>query len=100
MTVRFLTSVLVLAIAFEVRAADPVEVQSVVLRLIAEAEVPAQEAGVLTSVAVHEGQRVKKGELLAQIDDQVAQMAEKSAKLAYDVARAKATNDVDLRYAR
>src|SRR5262245_21650998 len=94
-----------LSIARESRAAEvvegaPLEVQSVVLRLISEAEVPAQEAGVLTAVAVHEGQRVKKGELLAQIDDQVAQMAAKSAKLAFDVAKSKATNDVDLRYAR
>ena len=34
-----------------------IDVQSVVLRLLEEAEVPAQEAGVITSVAVREGQR-------------------------------------------
>jgi macrolide-specific efflux system membrane fusion protein len=67
--------------------------------LISEAAVPAQEAGVITAVAVREGQHVKQGEVLAQIDDQVAQMAERSAKLAYDGAHEKASNDVDIRYA-
>jgi RND family efflux transporter MFP subunit len=79
--------------------APPVEIQSVVLRLISEAAVPAQEAGVITSVAVHEGQRVKQGELLAQIDDQVAEMAARSAKLAFDAAHEKASSDVEIRYA-
>src|SRR3954464_14144176 len=77
-----------------------IEIQSVVLRLMAEAEVPAQEAGVITGVAVVEGQRVKQGELLAQIDDQVAKLAAEATKAKYDIARAKATNDVRLRYAQ
>ncbi len=77
-----------------------IEVQSVVLRLLEEAEVPAQEAGVVTSVAVVEGQRVKQGELLAQIDDQVARLAADATKAKYDIARAKATNDVRLRFAQ
>lgn len=76
------------------------EVQSVVLRLLEEAEVPAQEAGVVTSVVVVEGQRVKQGELLAQIDDQVARLAADATKAKYDIARAKATNDVRLRFAQ
>jgi macrolide-specific efflux system membrane fusion protein len=80
--------------------AKPLEVQSVVLRLLAEAEVPAQEAGVLTKVAVREGDAVNKGGLLAQIDDQVARMAEQAAQFKYDVAHEKATNDVQIRFAR
>jgi len=79
--------------------AKSLEVQSVVLRLLAEADVPAQEAGVLTQVAVREGDVVKQGALLAQIDDQVARMAEQAAKLKLDVAREKATNDVQVRFA-
>jgi macrolide-specific efflux system membrane fusion protein len=77
-----------------------IEVQSVVLRLLEEAEVPAQEAGVITSVAVREGQRVKRDELLAQIDDQVPRLAAEATKAKYDIARAKATNDVKLRFAK
>src|SRR4051812_47925568 len=79
---------------------DALEIQSVVLRLLSEAEVPAQEAGVITGVAVVEGQRVKQGELLAQIDDQVARLAAEATKAKYDISRAKATNDVRLRYAQ
>jgi RND family efflux transporter MFP subunit len=77
-----------------------IEVESVVLRLMEEAEVPAQESGVLISVAVREGQRVKKGELLAQIDDQVPRLAAESAKAQLDIARAKATNDIAIRFAK
>jgi macrolide-specific efflux system membrane fusion protein len=77
-----------------------IDVQSVVLRLLEEAEVPAQEAGVITSVAVREGQRVKRDELLAQIDDQVPRLAAEATKAKYDIARAKATNDVKLRFAK
>ena len=84
----------------ETPAKSGIEVQSVVLRLMEEAEVPAQEAGVITSVAVREGQRVKQGELLAQIDDQVAKLAAEASKAKYDIAKEKATNDVSLRFAQ
>jgi macrolide-specific efflux system membrane fusion protein len=78
----------------------PLVVEPVVLRLLEEAEVPAQEAGVVTEVAVREGQRVKQGELLAQIDDQVARLAAEAAQAQFDIAHAKASNDVRLRFAK
>src|SRR3954471_11057285 len=77
-----------------------IEVQSVAIRLLEEAEVPAQEAGVITNVAVREGQRVKQGELLTRIDDQVPRLMAEAIKAKYDIARAKATNDVRQRYAQ
>jgi multidrug efflux pump subunit AcrA (membrane-fusion protein) len=88
------------AIASAEAQKSAIEVQSVVVRLLEEAEVPSQEAGVITGVAVHEGQRVKQGDLLAQIDDQVARLAADAAKAKYDISRAKATNDVRIRYAQ
>ena len=81
-------------------SAEPLEVESVVLRLMAEADVPAQESGVLTAVAVREGQQVKRGDVLAQIDDRVPRMAQKAAELACDQARQKAENDVKIRFAK
>jgi RND family efflux transporter MFP subunit len=78
----------------------PLEVESVVLRLIEEAEVPAQESGVVTAVKVREGQRVKAGELLTQIDDQVPRLAADAAMAQYEIARAKATNDVQIRFTK
>jgi macrolide-specific efflux system membrane fusion protein len=77
-----------------------IEVESVVLRLFEEAEVPAQEAGVVMGVAAREGQRVKQGELLAQIDDQVPRLAADAAKAKFDISREKATNDVKIRFAQ
>lgn len=86
--------------ADERAASLSLQVESVVLRLLEEAEVPAQEAGVVTELAVREGQRVKKGDLLAQIDDQVARLAADAAQAEYDIARAKAANDVRLRFSK
>jgi len=80
--------------------AEPLEVESVVLRLLAEAEVPAQEAGIVTALVVREGQRVKQGELLARIDDEVARLAATAAELQYEIATAKATNNVRIDYAQ
>lgn len=86
---------------FMCQAADAagVEVESVVLRLLAEAEVPAQESGMVTNVAVREGQRVKQGELLTQIDDQMPRLAAEAARAQLEIARAKAENDVQGRFA-
>jgi RND family efflux transporter MFP subunit len=81
-------------------SAEPLEVDSVVLRLMDEAEVPAQESGVLTAVVVREGQPVKRGDVLARVDDRVARMAQLAAELACDEARQKAENDVDIRFAK
>lgn len=78
----------------------PIEIESVVLRLLEEAEVPAQESGVVQGVAVREGDRVKKGQLLAQIDDQVPRLAAEAAMAQLEIARAKAMNDVRLRFAK
>lgn len=77
-----------------------IQVESVVLRLMEEAELPAQEAGVVNVVEVREGQRVKQGDLLAQIDDQVPRLAADAAKAKYDITHEKATNDVQIRYAQ
>jgi multidrug efflux pump subunit AcrA (membrane-fusion protein) len=105
---RVVVAVLMCAVGARGYAADGatpasgsgIEVESVVLRLFEEAEVPAQEAGVVVNVAVREGQRVKQGELLAQLDDQVPRLAADAAKAKYDITHEKATNDVKIRYAQ
>jgi macrolide-specific efflux system membrane fusion protein len=97
---------IVLAMCTVASAADEpateivIEVEAVVLRLLEEAEVPAQESGVVTNVAVREGQRVKRGELLSQIDDQVPRLAADATRAQYEIARAKASNDVRIRFAK
>src|SRR4029453_921685 len=68
--------------------------------LIEDVQVPAREAGALTSVAVVEGQYVTQGQLLAQIDDAQPRLDKLAAELERDAALAKAQDDIGGRYAR
>ena len=79
--------------------ATEIQVQSVVLRLMDEAEVPAQEPGLLAGLRVREGARVERGDVLGQIDDRVVRIALETAELQLGIAREKAANDVQVRSA-
>lgn len=81
------------------RPGEVIAVESAVLRLLDEAEVPAQESGVVTSLKVREGSQVERGQLMAQIDDRMVRLAEREAQVQLKAAREKAANDIDLRYA-
>jgi len=69
------------------------------VELIEEAQVPAQEPGVLVEIAVREGDEVQKGAQLAQIDDAHPRMQHEASRLRYEAAREEAENDVNVRYA-
>src|SRR5688572_2518231 len=74
-------SVFVITISvFSASAAEPIKVDSVLLTLIEQVEVPAREAGELAMIQVREGQLVKEGTVLAQIDDRDAQLATRKAQ--------------------
>jgi len=64
-----------------------------------EAQVPAQESGVLVTILVREGQQVKKGDLLAQIDDVMPRMQHAIAGYKLKVAEKEAGDDINIRYA-
>ena len=64
-----------------------------------EAEVSAQEAGQLLKVPVEEGQQVKKGELLAQVDDLLPLREQDVASYKLGVAQEQAHSDINVRYA-
>jgi len=78
----------------------PIKVQSVLLRLIEQAEVSAKEAGVLAKLNVREGQTVSENDELASVEDVDAVLAKKRAELDLDIARREAANDVNIRFAR
>ncbi len=83
-------------------AAEPdaiLEIESVVLRPLQVAEVPAQQTGLLKQIAVAEGQQVEQGRLLASLDVRGAEYAVRQAELEHELAGTKVTNDVQLRYA-
>ncbi|MDO4550607.1 MAG: efflux RND transporter periplasmic adaptor subunit [Planctomycetia bacterium] len=70
------------------------------ITLIEEIEVPAQEAGQLIELHVHEGDSVKYGATLAKIDDDQAKMAVTVSEAKLRTAEQKAGNDVNVRYAQ
>lgn len=65
-----------------------------------EIRIPAQEAGVLIEMPVKEGTRVKRGELLAKVDDRDALANLKITEYALDSANKKAEEDIEVRYAQ
>lgn len=80
--------------------ADELRLESVLVTLIEQVAIPAQEAGVLAQIAVREGQAVHEGDLLAQIDATDAHLVGNRARIELDVARKAAKNDVDVRLAK
>ena len=67
---------------------------------IDQAEVPAQEQGVLTKFFIQEGYEVKKDDPLAQIDDEQAKMSVQVQQAKLNAAEREASNDVNIRYAK
>lgn len=70
------------------------------ITLIVDIKVPAQEAGVLTELKVKEGDIVKLGDVLARIDDEQALMAVEVGESKLAAAERKASNDVNIEYAK
>jgi multidrug efflux pump subunit AcrA (membrane-fusion protein) len=86
--------------AFAVAAENALlTIDSAVLRPKIEAEVPARQTGVMATIAVTEGDRVEKDQVLVVLDDRVASLAAQQAKLEWAQARAKADNNLNILYA-
>ncbi len=79
---------------------DGIQVNSVQVTLIKQVVVPAEEAGVIDTALVKEGDLVKEGEMLARINDAEAQLNRRKAQLEMEIAALRAKNDVNIRYAR
>lgn len=79
-------------------AAEPIVVESVLLKLVEQVDVPAEQAGVLREVVVKAGDLVAVGDRLAQIDDTaartVAQRAAVDLQMAERLARERLTVDI------
>ncbi len=80
-------------------ASQQAQIKLCLVSLIEDIQVPAREAGALTSVEVVEGQFVTAGQLLAQIDDRQPKLDKVAAELERDAALAKAEDDIEVRYA-
>jgi multidrug efflux pump subunit AcrA (membrane-fusion protein) len=82
------------------QAADQIVVDSALLRLTHQIEVPARAQGVLSSMGVVEGDSVKKGSVLAQVDAAEAQLLQDRAAMELELQREKVKNDVAIRTAQ
>ncbi len=67
--------------------------------LAEQADMPPQEAGVISEIPVKEGDMVAKDQLLLQLDDRKAQREKDVAQAKYEAAKAKAEDDINIRYA-
>ena len=98
---RGLPLIVGLALVGPLAAGEPreLEVASVVVNLIAEVEVAAEEAGPLVDLAVTEGVRVKTGQRLARLDDRDAALKVERAEISLRHARELAQSKVKLQQA-
>lgn len=90
---------LMLLVTATADAAEELILDSVVLRPLVEAEVPARQTGVLATIAVEEGAAVEANALLASLDDRAAKLAVAKAELEREQVHAKATNELRIEYA-
>ena len=81
-------------------AAEPIKVQSAFVRVLDEADIPAREVGILTTLEVREGDLVKAGQVLSQLDDDDAKLAVARAELDLAIAERQAKNSVPIRTAQ
>lgn len=75
------------------------KISSCLVTLLADRQVSAQEAGLLVALKVQEGSQVKENDLLAQINDSQPVMQKRVAIAEHEVAKQKAEDDVNVRYA-
>jgi multidrug efflux pump subunit AcrA (membrane-fusion protein) len=68
--------------------------------LIEDIQVPALEAGPLVKINVKDGDVVEQGQLLALLDDSQPKLQKMAAELERDAAIAKASDDIDVRFAQ
>jgi len=82
------------------RTTAVVEIDHCLISPAADIQVPSQESGPLVQVAVEENAIVQKGQLLARLDDRKSQLEMIAAEKERDAALAKATDDIETRYAQ
>lgn len=95
-----LTAVAISGYGLTVSAGEPIKVQSALVRVLEEAEVPAREAGVLERLDVRDGDVVKAGQVLGQMDADDVKLAVARAELDLNIADRQAKNAVPVETAK
>ncbi len=79
---------------------DPIEVQSVYLRLSEDIDVPAMVPGVLSEMGAQEGAFVEQGTLLARVEDSEARLTRDRAAIEVEVANRMADKAIEIEIAQ
>ncbi len=93
------TAALLITICLTGDATAEIQVPAVVVTLIEQVDVPAQEQGVLLKRLVTEGQVVEEGHVLGQMDDRDVKLLRLRAEAEVEQARRLAENDLKVRFA-
>ena len=78
---------------------DEYKIESAVLQLVSEIELPATADGPLSKILVSDGTMVEKEQLLATIDDEEAQVKLQEALIELDIVKQQAQSEVDITFA-
>jgi len=97
---RWVVCLTIFSLASMACSAEPLVVESALLRLTQQVEVPARAQGVISAIHVSEGDAVDQGTLLAQMDDVEARLLEGRAAIELQLNKEKVTNDVEIRSAQ
>jgi multidrug efflux pump subunit AcrA (membrane-fusion protein) len=84
---------------FSARGQEQIEVSEALVTVIDQVRVPALRAGQVTTLNVAEGDRVRAGQLLAQIDDRVPRLAKSKAESQLRAALQAARSELTIRLA-
>jgi len=97
---RWVVCLTIFSLASMACSAEPLVVESALLRLTQQVEVPARAQGVISAIHVSEGDAVDQGTLLAQMDDVEARLLEGRAAIELQLNKEKVINDVEIRSAQ
>jgi macrolide-specific efflux system membrane fusion protein len=86
--------------AAEKGTGDRTVIESALVTVIEEAEIPAQVEGLLAAVEVREGKLIEPGGVVARIEDAEVRLTHERARTEFDIARKQAENDLRVRVAR
>src|SRR5579872_7513207 len=79
---------------------ERLEVDSALVTVIEEAEIPARVEGVLAAVSAREGRMVEPGANLARIEDAEVRLTYERSKIEHEIARKQAQNDLRVKIAK
>lgn len=86
--------------AQDTKISDKLVLESALVTVIEEVEIPAKVEGVLATVEAREGRMVDAGGVLARIEDTEARLAHERARIEFEIARKQAGNDLKVRVGR